>query len=97
MRACPFGAVMERSEVLPVQTLAEAVRLVEAVEKSGKIYAYGENYCYFPATLEMKRLYRKGVLGEFEYGEGEYAPDCDKETVFGLMLNKIVRKLKQIN
>ena len=28
------------------------------------------------------------------YGEGEYAPDCDKETVFGLMLNKIVRKLK---
>ena len=28
------------------------------------------------------------------YGEGEYATDCDKETVFGLMLNKIVRKLK---
>lgn len=28
------------------------------------------------------------------YGEGEYASGCDKETVFGLMLNKIVRKLK---
>lgn len=28
------------------------------------------------------------------YGEGEYNEDCDKETVFGLMLQKIVRKLK---
>ncbi|PWM73111.1 MAG: hypothetical protein DBX59_05290 [Bacillota bacterium] len=65
------------SEVLPVQTLAEAVKLVEAVEKSGKIYVYGENYCYFPATLEMKRLYRNGVLGTFEYGEGEYVHNCE--------------------
>lgn len=65
------------SEVLPVQTPAEAVALAEAVEKSGKIYVYGENYCYFPATLEMKRLYEKGVLGNFEYGEGEYVHNCE--------------------
>ena len=34
------------SEVLPCQTMKEAVELVEAVEKSGLVYAYGENYCY---------------------------------------------------
>lgn len=65
------------SEVLPVQTLAEAVALVEAVEASGKIYSYAENYCYFPATAEMKRLYRQGEIGEFMHGEGEYVHDCE--------------------
>lgn len=64
------------SEVLPVQTLSEAVRLAEAVEKSGKKYVYAENYCYMPAPSEMKRLYERGELGEFEYGEGEYVHDC---------------------
>lgn len=59
-------------EVLPCQTMAEAVALVEAVEKSGLVYAYAENYCYAPATMEMRRLYRLGKLGDFEYGEGEY-------------------------
>lgn len=65
------------SEVLPVQTLSEAVKLVEAVEKSGKKYVYAENYCYFPATAEMRRLYKSGELGEFEFGEGEYLHDCE--------------------
>ncbi|MBR6941422.1 MAG: Gfo/Idh/MocA family oxidoreductase [Clostridia bacterium] len=37
------------SEVLPVQTMKEAVELIETVEETGKIYAYGENYCYMPA------------------------------------------------
>ena len=32
------------SEVVPAQTMQEAVALVEAVEMSGKVYAYGENY-----------------------------------------------------
>ena len=64
------------SEVLPVETLGQAVELVEAVEKSGKIYSYAENYCYFSATQEMKRLYRAGDIGEFMHGEGEYIHDC---------------------
>jgi predicted dehydrogenase len=64
------------SEVLPVQTMKEAVELVEAVERSGKIYAYAENYCFMPAPREMRRLYQEGVLGEFEYGEGEYIHNC---------------------
>ena len=41
------------SEVLPVQNMKEAVELVEAVEESGLVYAYGENYCYMPASYEM--------------------------------------------
>jgi len=65
------------SEVLPVQNLAEAVELIEAVEKYGKVYAYGENYCYMAAPREMRRLYREGKLGTFEYGEGEYMHNCE--------------------
>jgi predicted dehydrogenase len=65
------------SEVLPVETLAQAVQLVEAVERSGKVYTYAENYCYFAATQEMKRRYRAGDLGEFTHGEGEYVHDCE--------------------
>ena len=65
------------SEVMPVQSMKEAVELVEAVEESGLVYAYGENYCYMPAPLEMKRLYEQGEIGEFEYGEGEYIHNCE--------------------
>jgi predicted dehydrogenase len=65
------------SEVLPVQTMKEAVELVEAVEQTGMIYAYGENYCYMPAPYEMKKLYREGKIGEFEYGECEYVHNCE--------------------
>ena len=65
------------SEVLPVQNMKEAVELVEAVEESGLVYAYGENYCYMPAPYVMKKLYEQGVIGEFEYGEGEYIHNCE--------------------
>ncbi len=65
------------SEVLPCASLKEAVELVECVEETGLIYAYGENYCYMPATAEMRRLYQKGVLGEIEYAEGEYVHNCE--------------------
>ena len=65
------------SEVLPVQNMKEAVALVEAVEESGLVYAYGENYCYMPASYEMKKLYASGEIGEFEYGEGEYIHNCE--------------------
>lgn len=66
------------SEVLPVQNFAEAVALAEAVERTGKIYDYAENYCYMVAPREMRRLYRSGKLGDFEYGEGEYLHNCEQ-------------------
>ena len=65
------------SEVLPVQNMKEAVELVEAVEETGMTYAYGENYCYMAAPYEMRKLYREGKIGEFEYGEGEYIHNCE--------------------
>jgi predicted dehydrogenase len=65
------------SEVLPVQTMKEAVELIECVEETGMIYAYGENYCYMPGPYEMKELYRAGKIGEFEYAEGEYIHNCE--------------------
>lgn len=65
------------SEVLPVQTMKEAVALIEAVEASGKVYAYGENYCYMAAPYEMYELYKQGKIGEFEYGECEYIHNCE--------------------
>jgi len=65
------------SEVLPAQTMAQAVALVECIERTGKIYCYAENYCHMNAPLEMKKKYLAGELGEFEYGEGEYLHNCE--------------------
>ncbi len=65
------------SEVLPCQTMKEAVELIETVEETGRVYAYGENYCYMTAPYEMKKLYSQGKIGEFEYGECEYIHNCE--------------------
>ena len=64
------------SEVLPCQTMKEAVELIETVEETGKVYAYGENYCYMPAPVEMRKLYKQGKIGEVEDAEGEYFHNC---------------------
>ncbi len=64
------------SEVLPCETMAQAVELIEAVEESGKVYAYAENYCYMKDTFEMWKTYLKGEIGEVSYAEGEYIHDC---------------------
>lgn len=64
------------SEVLTCTTMDEAVRLIEAVERTGKIYSYAENYCYTPPRREMRRRYRNGDIGELIYAEGEYVHDC---------------------
>jgi predicted dehydrogenase len=64
------------SEVLPVQTLAEAVALCEAVEKSGKVYSYAENYCYFNQNFEMRLRYDRGDIGELVNAECDFINDC---------------------
>ncbi len=64
------------SEVLPTQTMDEAVRLCEAYEKSGKIYHYAENYCFTDYTLEMKRRYENGDIGELVSAECDFINDC---------------------
>lgn len=64
------------SEVLPCETMAQAVALIEAVERTGLVYAYAENYCYRRDCFEMWRRYRNGDIGTVQYGEGEYVHDC---------------------
>ena len=64
------------SEVLPCETLAQGVELVEAVEQTGLVYGYAENYCYMNKTFEMWRRYERGDIGTVTYGEGEYVHDC---------------------
>jgi len=78
----PFAARLLRSgrhvlsEVLPCETMAQAVELIEAVEESKKVYAYAENYCYMRGPFEMRRRYENGDIGEIQYAEGEYIHDC---------------------
>jgi len=64
------------SEVLPCETMAQAVELIETVEETGLVYAYAENYCYMQHAFEMWQRYKKGDIGEVQYGEGEYIHDC---------------------
>ncbi|MCZ6676546.1 MAG: Gfo/Idh/MocA family oxidoreductase [Candidatus Poribacteria bacterium] len=60
------------SETMACGTVAEGVALARAVEQSGKIYLFAENYPYFAYNQEMRRLYHAGEVGEMQYGEGEY-------------------------
>ena len=64
------------SECLPVETMAQAVELIEAVEETGLVYAYAENYCYMSHSFEMWKRYQNGDIGEVQYAEGEYIHDC---------------------
>ncbi len=64
------------TECLTCANMKEAVDLIEAVERTGKIYAYAENYCYTPVRWEMRERYRRGDIGELMYAEGEYIHDC---------------------
>ena len=64
------------SECLPCETMAQAVALVECVEKTGLVYAFAENCCYMSHTFDMWRRYRMGDIGTAVYGEGEYVHDC---------------------
>ena len=67
------------SETSACFTLAEGVRLIEAVEKSGLTYMVAENYPYPRFNQEMRRVYRSGRIGEFVYGEGEYVHPDDAD------------------
>ncbi len=64
------------TECLTCANMKEAVELIEAVERTGKIYTYAENYCYTPVRWEMRKRYRQGDIGELMYAEGEYIHDC---------------------
>jgi predicted dehydrogenase len=61
-----------QSENIACKTMGEAVALIRAVQASGRIYMYAENYCYNVSMQEMRHLYRRGVIGELKLADGEY-------------------------
>jgi hypothetical protein len=63
-------------EVTPFQTPADAVKVIEAVEKSGKIYNILENYPFTQQNMYMQQMYEKGFFGDFVYGEFDYLHEC---------------------
>jgi predicted dehydrogenase len=64
------------SEVTAFHTLAEGVKLVEAVEKSGLIYNLAENYPFSRSNMYLADQWRKGLFGDLMYAEYEYVHEC---------------------
>ncbi len=64
------------SEVTAFYTLAEGVALVEAAEKSGKVYNLAENYPFQPAFMWLQRKWAEGLFGQLQYAEFEYVHEC---------------------
>ncbi|HOU10710.1 MAG TPA: Gfo/Idh/MocA family oxidoreductase [Clostridiales bacterium] len=60
------------SEVTAGVTMDELWWLVEAVEKSGKVYMMAENYKYIPENQVIAAMVRAGLFGKPYFGEGEY-------------------------
>ena len=63
-------------EVPAIDTLDEASRLVEAVEKTGRTYMMAENYCYRREILMVQNMLEKGLFGELTFASGSYIHDC---------------------
>ncbi len=60
------------SETAACKSIAEGVQLLRAVEHTGRVYLFAENYPFKPHVRTMRRLYQAGEIGAFQYGECEY-------------------------
>lgn len=63
-------------EVTSFLRICDGVRLVEAVEKSGKVYNLLENYPFTKENMFLRKLYQDGFFGEFQYAEFEYVHEA---------------------
>ncbi|MBI2438489.1 MAG: Gfo/Idh/MocA family oxidoreductase [Lentisphaerae bacterium] len=70
--ACLRAGFHVLSEVTSFHTMAEGVRLVEEVERSGLIYNLAENYPFSAANMWLKAKWDEGLFGELVYAEAEY-------------------------
>jgi len=59
-------------------TLEELDAIVQLSEQAGLVYSMGETSYYYPAALYCRERYRRGDLGTFVYGEGEYLHDLSQ-------------------
>lgn len=58
-------------------TEGEIDALVQAVQRSGRVYMLGETSYYYPAVIYCRRRFRAGDFGRAVYGEAEYIHDFD--------------------
>ena len=58
--------------LLGERQLDRAPKMVEAVKKTGLVYALFETTAFRPQAIAMRRIYEKGGFGEMVYTEGEY-------------------------
>ena len=65
--ACMNAGKHVISEVTSFHTMAEGVRLVEAAERSGRVYNLAENYPWSAANMYLARKWREGLFGELMY------------------------------
>ncbi|MCC7146274.1 MAG: Gfo/Idh/MocA family oxidoreductase [Phycisphaeraceae bacterium] len=70
--ACLKAGKHVLSEVTSFHTMAEGVRLVEAVEKSGLVYNLAENYPFSASNMWLAAKWKEGLFGELLYGEYSY-------------------------
>ncbi len=73
--ACLEAGKHVLSEVTSFHTMAEGVRLVEAVEKAGLVYNLAENYPFSAPHMYLAQKWREGLFGDLMYAEGEYVHD----------------------
>lgn len=74
--ACLKAGKHVLSEVTSFHTMAEGVRLVEAIESSGLVYNLAENYPFSAANMWLARKWREGFFGDLMYAEYEYVHEC---------------------
>lgn len=48
------------------RTYLECLDVIEAIESSGKLYQYNENWLYMPLWYNAKKLVESGVIGEIQ-------------------------------
>ncbi len=60
------------TDVPGAYTIKECRDLVEAKERSGKVYMLAENCCYYRQCLAVLNMVNKGILGETTYAECGY-------------------------
>lgn len=68
------------SETTAAVTLQACVALCRAAERSRAVYMLAENYPYYRAPLEIKKIVERGTLGAVLYADGEYVHPMDLDT-----------------
>ena len=58
--------------LLGERQLDRAPKMIEAVKKSGRVYALFETTAFRPQCIAMRRIYEAGGFGQLVYTEGEY-------------------------